>query len=342
LETSVPRVKNVHLDEASRPLWLGVLTGALFFGTFLGLEGCLFRSLQAGHVWLAAVMIFAIAHLMHAHLIAFHEAAHRSLSVNRYLNDFFGRFVGFFGLMSLPLYRAAHYFHHSYLSTERDEELWPFVIPGTSIWFRRAAAASELIFGLFHTPAMFLRTFLRQKSPIRNPRVRFYIWLDLAFLSVGWLAILIAVTWTGVWYWFVFMYLVPALIAGLMQSLRKYVEHMGLTSASALGSTRSVVSPGIMGRLLSFSLFNEPYHGVHHQDVRIPCLVYPRFTDLVMPLEPEDTVPFPNYRMALLDMFKSLGDPRVGRQWHRQVDQNVGSKYRAEARSFSENESANR
>jgi len=338
----MPRVKSVHLEEVQRPLWLGVLTGVLFFCTFLALEGCLFWSLLAGHVWLAAALIFAIAHLMHAHLIAFHEAAHRSLSVNRYLNDFIGRFVGFFGLMSLPLYRAAHYFHHAYLSTERDEELWPFVIPGSSIWLRRTAAASELVLGFLHTPAIFLRTFLRPKSPIRNPRVRLYIWLDLVFLTSGWLAILIAVTWTGVWYWFLFMYLVPALMAGFMQSLRKYVEHMGLTGAGALGSTRSVVSPGIMGRLLSFSLFNEPYHGVHHRDVRIPCLVYPRFTDLVMPLEAEDTVPFPNYRMALWDMVKSLGDPRVGRQWHCKVGQSVWSKFRAEAKSFSENEPANR
>jgi fatty acid desaturase len=292
------------------------LTGTAFFCTFLALEGCLFWSLQAGHVWLLAALIFAIAHLMHAHMIAFHEAAHRSLSANSYLNDLFGRFVGFCGLMSLPLYRAAHYFHHAYLSTERDEEFWPFAVPGGSIWLRRAAAASELVLGLFHTPAMFLRTFLRRGSPIRNPRVRRKIWLDLAFLAFGWLAIIVAVAWTGIWYWFVFMYLVPALIAGFMQSLRKFVEHMGLTSNSALGATRSVVSPGILGRLLSFSLFNEPYHGVHHQDARIPYTVYPRFADLVMPLEPEDTVPFPNYRLALWDMLKSLSDPRVGAQWH--------------------------
>jgi fatty acid desaturase len=311
------RLEKVRFEEIQRPVWRGVLTGALFFCFFLALEGCLIWSLQVGHVWLSAALVFAIAHLMHAHLIAFHEAAHRSLSVNSHLNDFFGRFVGFFGLMSLPLYRAAHYFHHAYLSTERDEEFWPFVIPGSSIWLRRTAAASELICGLFHTPAMFLRTFLRRGSPIRNPRVRFYIWLDLVFLSCGWLAILVAVTWTGVWGWFVFMYLVPALIAGFMQSLRKYVEHMGLTGTSALGSTRSVVSPGIVGRLLSFSLFNEPYHGVHHRDDRISCTVYPRFVDLVMPHGPEDTAPFPNYRLALWDMLKSLDDPRVGHQWHR-------------------------
>ena len=225
--------------------------------------------------------------------------------------------MGFCGLESLSLYRAAHYFHHTYLSSERDEEFWPFVVPGSSIWLRRAAAASELVLGLFHTPAMFLRTFLRKGSPIRNPRVRFNIWLDLILSGCGWLAVLAVVAWTRTWYWFFFLYLVPALIAGSMQSLRKYVEHMGLTSGSVLGATRSVVSPGILGRLLSFSLFNEPYHGVHHQDARIPHTVYPRFAGLVVPSDPEDTVPFPNYRLALWDMLKSLSDPRVGAQWDR-------------------------
>jgi fatty acid desaturase len=312
----MPRVEDIRPEDISRPLWRGVLTGTAFFCTFLTLEACLYWSLGHAHYWLSAALIFVIAHLMHAHMIAFHEAAHRSLSSSRFLNDFFGRFVGFFGLESLPLYRAAHYFHHTYLSTERDEEFWPFVVPGSSIWLRRAAAASELFFGLFHTPAMFLRTFLRRGSPIRNPRVRFHIWLDLTLSACGWLALLTVIAWTRTWYWFLFLYLIPALIAGFMQSLRKYVEHMGLTSGSVLGSTRSVVTPGILGRLLSFSMFNEPYHGVHHQDARIPHTVYPRFVDLVEPSEPEDTVPFPNYRLALWDMMKSLGDPRVGAQWN--------------------------
>jgi fatty acid desaturase len=324
----MPRVEDIRPKEIARPLWRGVLTGTAFFCTFLALEGCLFWSLEHGRIWLSAALIFVIAHLMHAHMIAFHEAAHRSLSANPFLNDVFGRFVGFCGLESLSLYRAAHYFHHTYLSSERDEEFWPFVVPGSSIWLRRAAAASELILGLFHTPAMFLRTFLRKGSPIRNPRVRFNIWVDLLLVACGWLAVLAIIAWTRTWYWFCFLYLIPALFAGFMQSLRKYVEHMGLTSGSVLGSTRSVVSPGILGRLLSFSMFHEPYHGVHHQDARIPCVVYPEFVDLVTPSEPEDTIPFPNYRLALWDMVKSLHDPRVGAQWNRSEPEPIQSRGR--------------
>ena len=63
--------------------------------------------------------------------------------------------------MSFSLYRAAHQLHHAYLATERDEELWPFVIPGMPRWVRILAAFLELGLGLLFTPFLFVRTFLR-------------------------------------------------------------------------------------------------------------------------------------------------------------------------------------
>ena len=66
--------------------------------------------------------------------------------------------------MSFSLYRAAHQLHHAYLATERDVELWPFVIPGTPRWIRILAAVIELSFGLFFTPFLFVRTFIRAGS----------------------------------------------------------------------------------------------------------------------------------------------------------------------------------
>jgi fatty acid desaturase len=306
-----------RLKEKERPLWQGLVTGVCFFTIFLLLEGLLVWTLIGRHYWLAAPIIFVIAHLMHAHLIAFHEAAHGTLCPNSTLNDAFGRFVGFCGLMSLSLYRTAHHFHHTYLATERDEEFWPFVIPGSSIWLRRTAAFCELFLGLFYTPFLFLRTFLRRGSPIRNRFVRRRIWFDLSCVGIGWVVVLGLIAWFGVWYWFVTLYLAPALLAGFMQSLRKYVEHMGLEGSTVLGSTRSVISPGILGRLLSFSLFNEPYHGVHHRYASLPQVVYPEFADVLVPTAPEETAPYANYRQALWHMLKSLPDPRVGAQWQR-------------------------
>jgi fatty acid desaturase len=111
------------------------------------------------------------------------------------------------------------------------------------------------------------------------------------------------------------MYLIPAGLAGFMQSLRKYIEHMGLTGATVLSSTRSVVNPGLLGRLLAFTLFQEPYHGVHHKLPRLPQAALPEFSDDLVPGDPTEHVPFPTYRQALFDMLPTLLDPRVGSQW---------------------------
>ena len=135
-------------------------------------------------VWLSVLLVPIAGHLMHGHLVAFHETSHGLLGRNRLLNEISGVFLGVFSFMSFSLYRAAHQTHNVHLATERDEELWPFVGPGTSRRARIAAAILELTVGLLFTPFLFLRSFLREGSPIRNTRVRRRIWADLVLMTV--------------------------------------------------------------------------------------------------------------------------------------------------------------
>ena len=128
-------------------------------------------------------------------------------------------------------------------------------------------------------------------------------------------AALVIVAWWNLWYYWAMMYLVPALLAGFMQSLRKYIEHMGLMGSTILESTRSVVSTSLLGRLLAFTMFNEPYHGVHHKYARLPQTALPEFTELLVTNTKEEVPPFPSYYHAFCDMVRSLGNPRIGAQW---------------------------
>jgi fatty acid desaturase len=111
---------------------------------------------------------------------------------------------------------------------------------------------------------------------------------------------------------------VPATLAGSMQSLRKYIEHVGLSGSTALASTRSVIPHGWWDRLLAFTLFNEPYHGIHHLYARLPQEALPDFAPILESHRPGDTVPYASYTRALQDMIASLRDPRVGAQWTEQ------------------------
>jgi fatty acid desaturase len=311
-----------YLQELHRPDWSGTGVWLGFFTAFWLAEALLLALLLISLPWYwraigAGVLVLVLSHLMHGHLIAFHEAAHGTLCPVRRLNEGLGVLIGSMSFMSLSLYRVVHHSHHAYLSTERDEELWPFVVPGTPRWARRLAAFLELTFGLAYTPIFFLRAFLRPGTVIRDKHIRRRIWAELAVVAGVWAAILTAVGRWEPWNFYLIMYLVPAVLAGNMQSWRKYIEHMGMTGSTVLGVTRSVLPPGWAGRLVAFSLFNEPYHGTHHKYARLPQGSLPQLPSALVPETPEELPPFPSYRKALWHTLRTLGDPHIGAQWLR-------------------------
>src|SRR5207237_7952721 len=130
-----------------------------------------------------------------------------------------------------------------------------------------------------------------------------------------WTAILTAIGVVWGWKYFLWMYLVPGLIAANLQSCRKYIEHVGLTGKTVNSSTRSIVPKSWLGHLFAYTLLHEPYHGVHHQNAGLPHRVLPQFTSVLTPKRPDDVAPFMSYRQALPDLSCSLAHTRVGTQW---------------------------
>jgi fatty acid desaturase len=231
------------------------------------------------------------------------------------MNEFDGVVIGVFSLLPFSLYRVVHQLHHMHLATEKDAELWPFVLPKTSRWARCLAAFFELTFGLIYSPLIFFRIFLRSDSSVRSKKVRRRIWAETALAVIVWTAAITAFAYWGVWKYWIWMYLVPALIAANLQSWRKYVEHVGLTGSTVNSSTRSIVPRSWFGRVFAYTLLHEPYHGVHHQNAGLPHNALPRFTSMLTPKKPGDRIPFMSYRHALPDVICSLANPRVGAQW---------------------------
>ena len=282
----------------------------------LGLiEAALWAAVWSGWLWLAVPLVLVAAHFMHGLLIGLHEASHGLLRKSRRLNEFDGVLIGTFALLPFSLYRVVHQAHHVHLATERDTELWPFVLPNTPRWARLLAAFCELIVGLFYSPLIFLRVFLRSGSPIRSRKVRKRIWTEVALTVAVWTFILTAVALGHFWKYFVWMYLVPGMIAANLQSWRKYIEHMGLTGNTVNSSTRSIVPKSWLGKVFAYTLLHEPYHGVHHQNAGLPHSVLPQFASMLTPKKPGERIPFMSYRHALPDLIRSLANPRVGAQW---------------------------
>lgn len=304
--------------EPHEPHWISQSAFQIVLVLFLGSQIALALALKHNaSLWLIIPLVLIISHLMHGAAVGFHEAAHGLLRKNRKLNEIDGVIMGLTSFMSFSLYRAAHQSHHAYLATERDEELWPFVVPGTPRWARVLAAFLELTLGVFFTPFLFMRTFLREGSPIRSRKVRKRIWKELALMVVFWVVIVTAVSLLGLWRYFIWMHLVPLFIAGNLQTWRKYIEHVGMTGSTVKSSTRSIVAKGWMGRLVSFTLLHEPFHGVHHLNVGLPHAELPRRAAELTPQAADDLPVFPSYRHAFVHLLCNLADPRVGAQWRK-------------------------
>jgi fatty acid desaturase len=303
------------LIEAHRARWETFWVWLGFAGALALAEGLLAWTVISGHYLLAIPATLLVAHLMHSQLLAFHEAAHGVLCPNRWVNELIGVLIGKFHFVGLSLFRAVHHTHHAHLGTDKDEQLWPFADPRTPRWQRRLAAALELSFGMFFDAVLFWRAFLRKGSLVRSPHVRRRIWIEGAITATFWTLLLGYTALYGTGKWLTILYVIPAVVAGNMHSLRKYIEHMGLTGSSVLGLTRTVVPTGPLGRLLAFTMFNVTYHGVHHYYARMPQASLPQFASVLVPQAPEEETIYPTYWSAFREMAPTLTDPRVGPLW---------------------------
>jgi fatty acid desaturase len=204
--------------------------------------------------------------------------------------------------------------HHARLNTDRDPELWPFVVPGTSRALRVTCAFFEIVAGFVYTPLLFLRCALTAPALTRRQKLQFAVGY---FNVMGfWVALGAVLTYFGWWKPFTIGYIVPVAIAGMFQSFNKYVEHLGLYSDSIMGGTRTVAAENTLGKKLSYSLQHIDHHGTHHRYAKIPYHNLPEATELIYQHPEEDAVPlYHSYLRAAWDMLKHLPDPKTGKQW---------------------------
>lgn len=301
--------------EEHEPHWTGQHAFQLLVITVATLEIAMIYVVNHQLWWLAVPLVLVLGHLMHGLIIGLHEASHGMLRKNRTFNEFDGILIGALGFMSFSLYRAAHQAHHAYLASENDTELWPYTSTRTPRWARVLAAAIELTFGVFYTPFLFARAFLKKDSKIRAAKVRKRIWMEYIFMVLLWGTIIGFVATTHTWGHFLWMLAIPSFIAGNLQSIRKHIEHVGLHGNTPLTATRSIVCDNWLGKLVSLTLLHEPFHGIHHRHSGLPHPVLPQYVSVLTPEEEPAERVFPSYTAAFIHLFKCLRDPKVGPQW---------------------------
>ncbi|MBL9095180.1 MAG: fatty acid desaturase [Planctomycetaceae bacterium] len=251
----------------------------------------------------------------HAKVVAFHEASHGTLHPRPLVNEFQGIMLGNLILIPLSVYRAVHAHHHAYISSDKDYEFWPFVDTRVSLGRRRLAAASELLFGFFHSPLVFLRGVLKMHDLPTRQKVR--IALEYALMIGMWVAAFVIIERNDWWTAFLVGYFVPAFLTGNVQALNRYIEHMGLVGNTPLTNTRTVVDKSLLGYALSWTWLHIDYHGTHHRYAKIPYYHLPEATPHVYDGSTPAVPIFSSYWEAAKEMVRTLHDPRIGGQWEK-------------------------
>jgi fatty acid desaturase len=267
----------------------------------------------SGYWPLLALIWPAQGYVIFVLVLAFHDASHGRLHPVGWINDGLAHITGTLSFVPLAVYRHAHARHHAYLGTERDPELWPFNTPGTSRTLRVSAAVLEIVFGIVYSPLLFLRSVLI--GPLSRTE-RAAILRGYAACALALAVNLAAANHFGTWDLFLVVAVVPAAIAGMLQTLNKYMQHLGLHGRTVLGLTRTVLDRRRAGELVSATMYHNDHHGTHHRYAKIPYYHLPPATPYTLSQSREACPVFPSVASAVADMLPCLADPKVGPQWN--------------------------
>jgi fatty acid desaturase len=276
----------------------------------MGANGYLLSGMHAwtpATPWLVAALVAATASAMFCWTSALHEAAHQTLFQSRQLSIWCGRLLGTTMFTPYSAYREVHIRHHAYLNTPRDWELWPYSDPKASLAFRRAFVWFDLVCGVISGPIIYGRIYFHRDSPIKNPALRRTIRLEYLGIAAVWGGIWVYTTLTHQWAQHAIVVLLPMYIAAVMQTFRKFTEHLGMASFDPMQGTRTVLPRKWLLRLSSFFNFDIFVHGPHHRHPRLTHTTLEEKMHQYEAAHPEVAYPtYERYWHAMLEMLPAM------------------------------------
>lgn len=287
---------------------------------FQFLPGGVIGIMALGFQWPAATLEWQVvwtvftAYCMFCWTSCFHETVHQTLTPNRQTSIWLGRLLGAAILVPYSVYRESHIRHHAYLNKPTDWELWPYSDPKAGIWFRRLFVWFDLFFGVLAAVVTYGRIYWHRDSPITDPKLRRTIFWEYVFACVFWGSLFAIFTVTDSWGGYFRAWLIPAFVAGIFQSIRKFTEHLGMASYDPMVGTRTVVGQNWFTRMCTYLNFDIFVHGPHHRHPLVPHRTLKRKMNEYVEKQPELQYPmFRTYTGAILDTIPYLfRNPGVG------------------------------
>jgi fatty acid desaturase len=127
----------------------------------------------------------------------------------------------------------------------------------------------DVLLGFIASPLIYSRIFFHPDSPLKSCAMRRTIWLEYLAIILFWGLVFTKLTYTHTWLGYVKVWLVPHMIAGVMQTMRKLTEHLGMASYDPMLGTRTVIGTSWITRFGSFVNYDIFIHGPHHRHPRL-------------------------------------------------------------------------
>ncbi len=261
-------------------------------------------------LWTSAWILW-LTYFQHTWMTIFHEDVHYALYRAKWHNIMNGMIVGTLLTVPFAVYRHVHIRHHNRMNHPEDWELWPYVDPSKSLGFRRVFMIFDVVLGLWVAPLIYSRIFWSKNSPLKEPSQRRRILLEYAIILIFWGAIWGLVAYTGAWWLFAKMYLIPAWLSGVVQTFRKFTEHLGLPLGTPMEGARTVIPQDALGKAVAYTSFHITAHGVHHQYPQMPHENLEKALAVEREAHPDAPV-FNSHVRAFCDMVRHLWHPGIG------------------------------
>lgn len=264
MEASFSRRKLVAPTRMRELMQRSDLRGALQLGSHFGAIAITGVALWTfwGTWW--AVPLF----MVHGVLINFlyagqHELSHETVFKTKWLNEAFGRLIGFLMIFPRDFDKIQHWAHHQHTQNwDKDGELVrePYTLRsyllwfwGPTYWYTRVTRIVRFCRGIVIEP--YIRDGEHAKV-IREGRIHAALYSTIAIVS------LLTGSWAAVILW-----IAPLVVMKPVHQLQNTIEHLGLSHKDDIfENTRSTRTNAVM-RWLCWQM---PYHTAHHTFPSVP------------------------------------------------------------------------
>jgi fatty acid desaturase len=192
-----------------------------------------------------------------------HELSHATVFRTRWLNEAFGRAIGFVQIFPRDFDQIMHFAHHQWTQDwERDGELVrePYTLTSYLLWLTGVTYWRNRVFGLVRRArGVILEPYIKvneEAKVIRESRLHLLGYAAIAALSVA------LESWAAVTFW-----LLPMVLTKPIHQLQNTIEHLGLSHENDIfENTRSTRTNAV----LRWLLWQMPYHTAHHTFPAVP------------------------------------------------------------------------